>query len=205
MKVLLFLPKAFEHMETGVFIDVFGWARDKFSYDIQLETAGFTREVSSTFGVPIVVEKLIDEISVEEYDALALPGGFENHGYFEEAFDERFLQLLRDFNDKGKIIASICVAALPLGKSGILKGRRATTYHLCGSKRIEELEAFNVNIVKERIVVDNNIITSCGPETAVWVAFKLLEILTSVNDVEKVKEAMGYKFTTDFHTLKGEK
>lgn len=197
MKVLLFLPKGFEHMETGVFIDVFGWARDEFGMDIALETAGFTREVSSTFGVPIVVEKSIDELATNDYDALALPGGFFEYGYFEEAFDERFLNLLRSFNEQGKTIASICVAALPLGKSGILKGRRATTYHLCGSKRLEELAAFGANTVRERLVVDGNIITSCGPETAVWVAFQLIEMLTSPEDAKKVRDAMGYIFTID--------
>jgi len=45
-----------------------------------------------------------------------------------------FLKLIKEFNAKGKIIATICSAALPLGKSGVLKNRKATTYHL--KKRI---------------------------------------------------------------------
>lgn len=191
-KVLLFLPKGFEHMETGVFIDVMGWARSRFGCDIELETAGFSREVVSTFGVPVVVDKLFDEICADDYDAMALPGGFWDYGFFEEAFDERFLELLRAFDGKGKVIASICVAALALGKSGILKGRKATTYHLGGGKRQEELRGFGADVVNERIVVDRNVITSYCPETAVWVAFTLLEMLTSPEKTAEVKHAMGY-------------
>lgn len=192
MKVLLFLPKGFEHMETGVFIDVIGWARTRFGCDIQVETAGFRREVVSTFGVPIVVDKLIGELDADDYDALALPGGFWDFGYFEEAHDERFLELIRTFDARGKIIASICVAALALGKSGILKGRNATTYHLGGGKRQAELRAYGANVLNESVVVDRNVITSYCPETAVWVAFKLLEMLTSPEKVGEVKAAMGY-------------
>lgn len=142
MKVLLFLAKGFEHMETGVFIDVLGWAREECGYDIHLETGGFQRQVNSTFNVPIMVDKLIDEINVDDYDALAIPGGFQEYGFREEAYDENFLNLVRAFNTKGKIIASICVAALALGKSGVLTGRRGTTYHLKGGVRLEELKSY---------------------------------------------------------------
>ena len=134
----------------------------------------------------------IDEVNVDEYDALAIPGGFEEFDFYKEAYDEKFLQLIREFNDKGKIIATICVGALPVGKSGILKNRRATTYHLKNGYRQKELREFGVNVVNEPIVVDKNIISSYCPETAVGVAFKLLEMLTSVEEMEKVKELMGY-------------
>lgn len=40
-------------------------------------TCGFTRTVHSTFGIPVLVDKIIDEVNVGDYDALAIPGGFE--------------------------------------------------------------------------------------------------------------------------------
>lgn len=66
------------------------------------------------------VDRLIEEISVDEYDAIAIPGGDYLYGFFEEAYDERFLQLICEFDKQRKIIASICVAALPIGKAGVL-------------------------------------------------------------------------------------
>ncbi len=192
MKLLVFCAKGFETMEFSPFIDVFGWARNDYNMDIQVVTGGFTKEVISTFHVPIIMDKTLDEIDVREYDALAIPGGFEEFGFYEEAYDERFLDLIREFYKQGKIIASICVGALPIGKSGILENRRATTYHLSGGVRQKQLAEFGVNVVNEPIVIDGNIITSYCPQTAAGVAFALLEKMTSKEQMELVKSAMGF-------------
>lgn len=192
MKTLLFLAKGFETMEFSVFVDVLGWARNDYGYEVEVVTCGFKREVVSTFNIPVLVDKIIDEINVDDYEALAIPGGFEEFGFYEEAYDERLLSLIREFDRKDKIIAAICVAALPLGRSGILKNRRATTYHLRDAYRQKQLQQFGVNVVNEPIVVDRNVITSYCPETASGVAFNLLELLTSKEQMEIVKAAMGF-------------
>lgn len=193
MKTLLFLAKGVETMELGAFVDVLGWARNDYGYNTEVVTCGFNKQVISTFNIPIIVEKLIDEINVNDYDAIAIPGGFEEFGFYEEVYEEKFLNLLREFNSKNKIIATICVGSLPVGKSGILKNRKATTYHLRDGYKQKQLAEFGVNIVNEPIVVDGNIITSYCPETASGVAFKLLEMLTSKDEMEVVKVAMGFK------------
>ncbi|CZR98800.1 MULTISPECIES: DJ-1/PfpI family protein [Clostridioides] len=193
MKILVFLAKGFETMEFSVFIDVMGWARNDYGCDIDVVTCGFKKKVISTFNIPILVDKTIEEVCVDDYDALAIPGGFEEFGFYEEAYDMSFLNLIREFDSKEKIIASICVAALPVGKSGVLKNRKATTYHLKNGQRQRQLSEFDVNVINEPIVVDKNIITSYCPETAPHVAFKLLEMLTSREQMETVKLVMGFK------------
>ncbi|BCN30815.1 DJ-1/PfpI family protein [Anaeromicropila herbilytica] len=192
MKTLLLLAKGFETMEFSVFVDVMGWARNDYGYDVPVVTCGFQKEVVSSFNIPILVDKTIEEVDVNDYDALAIPGGFEEYGFYEEAYDERFLNLIREFDKKDKIIATICVAALPVGKSGVLKGRKATTYHLRDAYRQKQLKEFGVDVVNEPIVVDKNVITSYCPETASGVAFLLLEKLTSTEQMDIVKKAMGF-------------
>lgn len=192
-KVLVFLAKAFETMEFCVFIDILGWARVDYGHNLLVDTCGFTEKVISTFNIPVTVDKTIGEINVDEYDALAIPGGFEEFGFYEEAYNERFLELIKEFDAKGKIIATVCTEALPLGKSGVLKNRKATTYHLNNGYRQKELKEFGVNVVNERIVVDGNIITSYCPETAPSVAFELLKMLTSEEDMSVIKKAMGFE------------
>lgn len=192
MKVLVFCAKGFETMEFSVFIDVMGWARNDFECPVYVDTCGFTKTVTSTFNVSVLMDKTIDEISVNDYDALAIPGGFEEFGFYEEAYDERFLNLIKEFNEQEKPIASVCVAALPLGKSGVLKDRKATTYHLNDGHRQKQLAEFGVNVVNERVVTDNNIITSFCPETAPDVAFELLKKLVGSEKMLIVKRAMGY-------------
>jgi 4-methyl-5(b-hydroxyethyl)-thiazole monophosphate biosynthesis len=190
--ILLFLAKGFETMEFSVFVDVIGWARNDYGHDINVTTCGFTKQVDSTFNVRVIVDKTIDEISTADYDALAIPGGFEEFGFYEEAYDPKFLDLIREFDNKNKIVTTICVGALPVGKSGVLKNRKATTYHLKDGIRQDQLAKFDVNVINQPIVVDENIITSYCPQTAADVAFKLLEMLTSYDEMKIVKTAMGW-------------
>lgn len=191
-KVLVLLAKAFETMEFCVFIDVLGWARVDYGHRLVVDTCGFTKQVISTFNVPVTVDKTIGEINADEYDALAIPGGFGEFGFYEEAYDERFLQLIREFDAKGKIIASVCSGAFPVAKSGVLLNRKATTYHLKEGFWQNKLKEFGVHVVNEPVVIDGNIITSYCPATAPDVAFELLKMLTSEKEMTVIKEAMGF-------------
>jgi protein deglycase len=193
MKILLFLAKGFETMEASVFIDVFGWSRCEFEIDAEVVTCGFQKQVVSTFGIPVTVDTLIDEINIDEFDALAIPGGFEEYGFYQDAYDERFLDLIRKFDQKEKWIASVCVGALPIAKSGVLKGRDATTYHLKDGYRQEQLRDLGVKVINKPIVIDRNVITSYCPSTAVHVAFQLLEMMTSEGQAQQVRMLMGYE------------
>ena len=64
--------------------------------------------------------------------------------------------------------------------------------HLGGGRRQQQLREFEAIVVNEPIVTDNTIITSYCPQTAPYVAFKLLELLTSKELTEAVKTAMGF-------------
>lgn len=191
-QVLLFLNQGFETMEFSPFVDVCGWARNDYDVDIHVTTAGFTPVVRSTFDVDVTVDKLITDITVDDYDALAIPGGFEEYGFYETAYSDAFLALIRAFHAADKLIATICVGALPVGKSGVLTGKQATTYHLRRGYRQKELAKFGVNVVNEPVVFDAKVITSYCPQTAALVAFKMLGLLTDEATEQTVKQAMGY-------------
>lgn len=192
MKVLLLCLNAFETTEFSPFVDVMGWANDDFNCDIKVEICGFHQKIVSTFGITIEADLLIDDVDVNQYDALAIPGGFEEYGFYKEAYHEKTLNLIRSFHLLQKPIAAVCVAAFPLAQSEILKNRKATTYHLRGGYKRKELENLGVVLGDEWLVVDENIITSSCPKTAPDVAFQLLEMLTSKEKAIEVKKAMGY-------------
>ena len=192
MKLLVFLAKGLETIEFSAFIDVMGWAKTDFDCKIDVVTCGLNRKVISSFNVPVLVDKVIDEVSADDYDALAIPGGFEEFGFYEEAYNEQLLELIRLFDSQKKWIATVCVGALPVGKSGVLNGRRATTYYLRGAHKQKVLEGFGATIVNTPIVVDDNIITSYCPQTSYGVALLLLEKLTSHEEMVLVKDAMGF-------------
>lgn len=192
-KVLLFLAQGFEAYEASVFTDVIGWSRESGLESIDLITTGLRTELTCYWNLIVKPELTFDQINVDSYDALAIPGGAEIAGFFEDAYDERFLELIKEFDKKGKIIASICVAALPIGKSGVLNGRKATTWDLNEGKRRKELTEFGALVEDKQIVIDKNIITSTGPATGLDVAFKLVEMLTNKQNVDEIKTNMRFR------------
>lgn len=192
MKLLLLLAKGFETMEASVFIDVMGWAKIDYGHDVQVVTGGFQKTVVSAFGIPVTVDVLLKDIRAEDYDALAIPGGFAEYGFYEEAFSEEMADLIRRFHQQNKWIATVCVGALPLGYSGILKGKKATTYHLNGGVRQKQLAEYGVDVVNQPVVSTDRIITSYCPQTAPEVAFVLLEGLIGRENMLVVKTAMGF-------------
>jgi len=189
-KVLLLLSEGFEVFEASVFIDVIGWNLVEGDCSTELFTCGLRKEIKSSFKQRFIVDYLINDIEINTFDALAIPGGFEVYGFYNDAYDDKFLDLIRGFRENNKIIASICVGALPLGKSGVLKDKKGTTYN--SVVRREALLGFGVNVINQPIVMDDNMITSWNPSTAVDVALLLLEHLTTKNNADKVRQLMGF-------------
>jgi 4-methyl-5(b-hydroxyethyl)-thiazole monophosphate biosynthesis len=192
-RVLLFLAQGFEEYEASVFTDVIGWSRAYGKQSVDLVTTGFHPEIKCTWNFMVRPELEFEKINVQNFDALAIAGGFEKAGFYEDAYDERLLNLIREFDKEEKIIAAICVSALPVGKSGVLNGRKATTYDLLDGVRKKQLADFGAIVQDESIVVDKNIITSTGPATGIDVAFILLEMLTDKENVDVVKKYMRFK------------
>lgn len=193
VKILLFLAKGFETMEASAFIDVIGWAGNDYHYDVEVVTCGFQKTVISAFGIPVTVDVLLQDIRVDEYDALAVPGGFEEFGFYEEAFSEKLADVIKRFDRQHKMIATVCVAALVLAHSGILTGKKATTYHLNNGVRQKQLAEYGVEVVNEPVVKTDHIVTSYCPQTAPDVAFVLLEYLVGTEKMHIVKSAMGFE------------
>ena len=190
-RVLILLSNGFEIYEAAAFIDVLGWASTFGSEPVETVTAGMHPRLTTTFGVQVIPSVTLPEIEAASLDALAIPGGFEAAGFYEDAYSEAFLDIIRQFD------AAICVAALPLAKSGVLRGRRATTYHLLEGRRRRELADMGADVADTRIARDGNIITSTAPATAIDVACLLLAELTSDQNAGHVRHMMG--FPTDDH------
>jgi 4-methyl-5(b-hydroxyethyl)-thiazole monophosphate biosynthesis len=191
-KVLLLLCKGVEIFEAAAFYDVLGWSGTDGSEQVDVVTVGLQSPVICTFGLTVIPDALLAEVQPDNFDALAVPGGFENFGFYEHAYSEEVSMLIRHFEEQKKPIASICVGALPLAKSGILSERAATTYQFMEGKRRKQLAEFNVNVLDELIVQDDNVITSTGPGTAVEVALRLLAELTGTENAKQIRHLMGF-------------
>ena len=192
-RVLLLLSDGFEAFEAAAFTDVLGFASAFADEDIEVVTIGLHPQLHCTFGFTVVPDEQLEGLGLDDFDALAIPGGFQKAGFYNDAYSERFLDVIREFSGASKPVAAICTGGLPVARSGVLEGRRATTYHLLDGVRRGEMAEMGATVVDESIVQDGSFITSTSPATAADVAFRLLGILTSSANVAKTRRAMGFE------------
>lgn len=189
-RVLLLLAEGFELLEAACFTDVFGWASIDGEEVIELISAGWNETIPTTFGFHAVPDAHVNDLDLSTFDAVAIPGGFGTSGFYIEAMSEPFLDVIRHFAADERPIASVCVAAIPLGAAGILHGRCATTYHQAGGTRKATLESYGAQFIDRPIVTDRNIISSTGPGTGIEVTFALLAQLTSAENADNIRTLM---------------
>lgn len=109
------------------------------------------------WGEEIPVDKDLESIDPEDYDALVLPGGVINPDHLRT--NPRAVELVRNWYDSGKPLAAICHGPWLLAEAGILDGKRVTSYN---SIRTDIINA-GANWQDAAVVVDNGLITSRNP------------------------------------------
>ena len=193
-KILLFLTQGFEDLEAVATLDVFGWTQYRQHLrKVSVTTAGFHEAVKSRFGITIAPDLLYPEINPRDYQALVLPGGFHSHG-FDEAYDARIHELARSIHANGGYIATMCVGILPVADSGLLKGKKATTYpHSRHHDNLGRLRKAGAKVVNDRhVVMDDRIISCDGPGSSLEVIFLLMECLLGRDATKEVRRYMIY-------------
>lgn len=198
-KIAIFLFEGAELFEIASFTDVFGWNNVvglKEFRDIKVETISYKESIKCTWGGELRAEKIITEDNVEDffdYDALIIPGGFGKANFFEGKNNKFFKKLIKYFSENNKIIVAICSAVINLLESTYIKDKKVTTYLLDNKRYFNQLKNYNVIPIEEEIVEDNNLFTCSGPGNALELSFRLLEKLTSNENVNIIKDNMFLK------------
>jgi len=104
------------------------------------------------------VDQVVGDASVEEYDALVLPGGVANPDALR--MDEDAVSFIRDFVGSGKPVAAICHAPWTLAEADVVRERRLTSWPSLQT----DLTNAGATWVDEELVVDGNLITSRKPD-----------------------------------------
>jgi protease I len=137
----------------------------------RLQEAGFVVDVATKgkinivakHGLPINASVDADVISADDYDLLVVPGGYESPDRVRQI--PNVLRVVKEFNNSGKVITSICHGPWVLISAGIVKGRKMTCYVGCK----DDLVNAGADYSNEPVVIDNNIITSPHfRDNAVW-------------------------------------
>lgn len=115
------------------------------------------------------VDKTAEEVNVNEYDGLILPGGTVNPDKLRLSPDA--MRMVRAFYDEGKPIGAICHGPWSLSETGIAQGLRMTSWP---SLR-HELTMAGAQWVDEEVVTDKGVVTSRNPGDLPAFNAKLIE------------------------------
>ena len=122
-------------------------------YNVDVAVRG-KKQVNGIIGSKIIPTKDIPELKVDDYDLLILPGGAKSMEYMRQ--DKEILQFISDFNDSGKVIASICHAAQLLISAKVVDGRKISGYYSIK----DDINNAGAIYTDEPAVVDRNIVST---------------------------------------------
>ncbi len=173
--VLVAIAPGFEEIETITAVDILRRAGARVT--LAGTVPGILKGSRNTRLEP---DELLDNIGEKEFDLIFLPGGQPGTDNLKK--DARIEKILRRMQNQDKYISAICAAPTVLKKAGILKDKSMTCHPSVKS-------GFD-HYVNNRVVVDEKVITSQSPGTAMEFSLKLVEILFGVDRLKKVNEGV---------------
>ncbi len=170
--VYLFLTTGHETVEALTVVDLLRRAK------IEITTVSITGnlEVTSSLGITVKADKLFEEVTFDNAEAVILPGGPGTSSYLEH---QGVCDLVVEHYKKGTLVAAICAAPMVLARLGIEV--KSTVY----PTMIDEIKSYS----GEAVIVDGNVIT--GEALAASVEFALTIIKYLVNEETANQVAKG--------------
>ncbi|MDH7912967.1 type 1 glutamine amidotransferase domain-containing protein [Winogradskyella sp. SYSU M77433] len=115
------------------------------------------------------VDKTIDEVSQENYNALMLPGGVINPDQLRR--NEKAIRFVKSFFDAKKPVGAICHAPQILAEADVLRGRKITSF----SSIKRDMVNAGAKWEDSEVVVDEGLVTSRNPNDLPIFNSKLIE------------------------------
>jgi len=107
-------------------------------------------------GVPIKSDVSPEEVNVDEYDAVVIPGG---RAPDKMRIDKGLVNIVKEAYKKGKVIAAVCHGPQMLIEADILRGKKAT----CWKSVATDLKNAGATFIDAPAVVDEKLVTSRFP------------------------------------------
>ncbi|MBR7927576.1 DJ-1/PfpI family protein [Aerococcaceae bacterium zg-ZUI334] len=179
-KFLVLLADGFEEIEALTPVDYLR------RVGIEVDTASITEElqVTGSHQITVIADKLLKDISVDNYDGIYLPGGLPGATNLRD--NEIVIKLVQAFNQQEKLVTAICAAPIVLEKAGVIKDKRVTSFPTFET----ELTSAKQYVDNQIVVADDNVITGRGAAVAIYESFKIVETLLGREAVDKLKQGI---------------
>jgi cyclohexyl-isocyanide hydratase len=132
-------------------------------------------------------------VSCPPLDVVMVPGGPGQQDLMEDA---EALDFLRRQAAAAEYVTSVCTGSLVLAAAGLLKGKRATSHWAA----VDHLKLLGAIPVREKVVVDGNIITGAGVTSGIDFALTLAAILESEPVAREIQLGIEYDPAPPFNS-----
>ena len=123
-----------------------------------IKTDPITGESGSEKGKSITPDTTLDQVELDQFDALVLPGGVGNPDKLR--MNAKAVEIARSFMDTQRLVAAICHAPWLLAEADVVAGRRLTSWPSIRT----DLANAGADVVDQEVVTDGNLITSRKPD-----------------------------------------
>jgi protease I len=117
---------------------------------------GQAREHHGKYGYPVTVDKTIQEVEVEQFDAVVVPGGYAPDRLRRHP---AMVDFVRQMARRGKIVAAICHGAWMLASAEVVAGKTVTCFFAIK----DDLVHAGATYKDAEVMVDGNLITARKP------------------------------------------
>lgn len=176
--VAIHLASGFEETEAITIIDIL---RRGGLNALTVSVTG-DKQVIGSHHIPVICDKLFDEIDYNQVDMIVLPGGMPGSANLDAHAGLK--QEIMNFDKQNKWLAAICAAPLVFGRLHILQNKRATCYPGF------ETELHGAITLTDPVVTDGHLITSRGIGTAIAFAIKCTELLENPQIASKIARSI---------------
>src|SRR6056297_1860525 len=107
-------------------------------------------------GTEVKIDRAVSEVTVDDFDALLIPGGFSPD---KLRIDEKAVSFTADYVNSDKPVFAICHAGQLLITAQVLQGRKFTGY----KSIIQDIKNAGAEFVDQQVVVDRNLVSSRNP------------------------------------------
>jgi protease I len=136
---------------------------------VSIKSGSIKGWAEKNWGKEISVDKTVDSVKADDYDALVLPGGVMNPDTLRTNKDA--VSFVSDFMNARKPVAAICHGPWTLVEAGALKGRKVTSWPSLRT----DIENAGGTWVDEEVVTDNGLVTSRKPADLPAFCKKMIE------------------------------